>query len=328
MSTATDAWTVEAVALIGVFALTLYAIFGGADFGGGVWDLFASGPRRGAQRRAIARAMGPVWETNHVWLIFVIVLLFTCFPSFFALLATRLYVPLMLVLVGIVLRGAAFTFSAHGHRAARTSLAWGAVFGVASTLTPWCFGAAAGSLALGTFAWFNPFAIAIGCFAVAISAQLAAVFLTVESEGAVREDFRLRAIAATSVVAAIGALALLAALNYGPQIFIRLTTGAAGIAVGWAMLLGVAVLALLVARRYVLGRVAVVLEVIAVLCGWYAAQGTDVVPGHESLFATAAPEVTLRFFLWITIAGAVFLIPSLVLLFALFKGRNPAVERG
>src|ERR1700687_4664982 len=122
----------ELVAGILWLALTAYAVLAGADFGGGVWDLFASGPRAHEQRSAIAEAMGPVWEANHVWLIFMVTGLFTAFPTAFAVLSIALYLPFTIAVVGIVLRGAAFAFRAHGETTAGELSAWGIVFGVAS----------------------------------------------------------------------------------------------------------------------------------------------------------------------------------------------------
>jgi len=164
-------------------ALNAYALLGGADFGGGVWDLLARGPRQERQRELIADAIGPVWEANHVWLILAIVLLFTCFPPAFALLGTRLHIPLSLVLIGIVLRGSAFTFwryggGAHGDREQRR---WGLLFAVASLITPLLLGATVGAIASGRLgeggrgtgdgfyatyvaSWLNPFALAVGLF--------------------------------------------------------------------------------------------------------------------------------------------------------------------
>src|SRR5690349_12175088 len=105
--------TAEIVGAVAVAALLAYAVLAGADFGGGIWDLLARGPREEAQRSAITTAMGPVWEANHVWLIFLIVLLFSCFPAAFAALSVAFFVPFHLVLAGIVLRGAAFVFRSH-----------------------------------------------------------------------------------------------------------------------------------------------------------------------------------------------------------------------
>jgi len=137
-------------------ALIAYAVLAGADFGGGIWDAFARGPRRDAQRDAIAHAMGPVWEANHVWLIFVVVLLFTCFPSAYAALGEGLFVPFHLVLLGIILRGAAFVFRAYSPRSVRRpgrpgrgARRWGAVFGAASVITPVLLGMCLGAVSAG-----------------------------------------------------------------------------------------------------------------------------------------------------------------------------------
>ena len=156
------------VALVMLAALTLYALFGGADYGGGVWDLFASGPRRQAQRDLISRAIGPVWEANHVWLILVVVVLFTAFPDAFYVVMTRLHLPISLMLVGIVLRGSAFTFRTYDlspgadHR-------WNHRFSIPSAITPILLGSIIGSIATGKLEapggpslWFSPFPMAVG----------------------------------------------------------------------------------------------------------------------------------------------------------------------
>ena len=132
-----------------VVALNGYVLLGGADFGGGVWDLLASGPRRDSQRALIAEAMGPIWEANHVWLIIVVVLLFTCFPPAFAALSITLHIPLTLMLIGIVLRGSAFTFRAHHGEDSAMPLYWGRVFAIASAATPVFLGICLGAVASG-----------------------------------------------------------------------------------------------------------------------------------------------------------------------------------
>src|SRR5690242_17175810 len=128
-------------------ALNAYALLGGADFGGGVWGLLASGPRKQRQRELIAHAIGPVWEANHVWLILAVVLLFTSFPPAFARLGTLLHIPLSLALIGIVLRGSAFTFWRYG--GAEEQRYWGVVFAIASLITPCLLGTTAGAIASG-----------------------------------------------------------------------------------------------------------------------------------------------------------------------------------
>ena len=161
-------------------SLTTYALLGGADYGGGVWDLLASGPSAERQRATIARAIGPVWEANHVWLIAAIVILFTGFPRAFAAVSIYLHVPLLVVLVGIVLRGSAFVFRAYGPQDPRHERLWGRVFAVASTVTPLFLGVVVGAITegrlpethTGSFAdvfvmpWLTPFAVSVGVFAL------------------------------------------------------------------------------------------------------------------------------------------------------------------
>src|SRR5512145_994232 len=130
-------------------SLTFYALLGGADFGGGVWDMFASGSRKRAQRELIAEAIGPVWEANHVWLILVVVLLFTAFPPAFAAMATALHIPLTLMLIGVVLRGSAFTFRSYDRRTDDVQRRWGRVFSMTSLITPILLGVTVGSVSSG-----------------------------------------------------------------------------------------------------------------------------------------------------------------------------------
>ncbi|MGH7657187.1 MAG: cytochrome d ubiquinol oxidase subunit II, partial [Gemmatimonadales bacterium] len=206
----------SAVWLAGVIALALnaYVILAGADFGGGVWDLLARGPRREEQRRLIANAIGPIWEANHVWLILAVVLLFTCFPPVYARLGVVLHIPLTLMLFGIVLRGSAFVFRGHFTSHDPASHRWGRVFAIASLVTPILLGISIGAVASGRVGsaegsfsqtylepWLTPFALGVGIMALVLFAFLAAVYLTLEAEEKMlREDFRRRALA-TGIVA-------------------------------------------------------------------------------------------------------------------------------
>jgi hypothetical protein len=200
----------EIVAGIMVLALNAYVLMGGADFGGGVWDLLASGPRRDAQRDLIAKSIAPIWEANHVWLIVVVVLLFTAFPVAFSTLAIVLHIPITLMLIGVVLRGSAFMFRSYGSRAGAARHRWGVAFAAASAVTPVLLGTIIGAIATGDVAtaygrvgaatfpqvfiapWLAPFPIAVGLFALALFAFLAAVYLTIEAkdDAALRDDFR------------------------------------------------------------------------------------------------------------------------------------------
>src|SRR5467141_1505886 len=215
-------------------ALNAYVVLGGADFGGGVWDLFALGPRKERQRELIAEAIGPVWEANHVWLILAIVLLFTCFPPAFARLGTLLHIPLSLVLIGIVLRGSAFTFWRYG--ADEEQRYWGALFAIASLITPLLLGTLVGAIAsarIGDLAlqpglpfagvyvwpWLSKFTLAVGVFALTTFAFLAAVYLTLETGyRALQEDFRWRALGAGVALAGAAALVLVLSGRRAPLV--------------------------------------------------------------------------------------------------------------
>ncbi len=328
-----------AILLLGVL---LYALLGGADFGGGIWDLLAGGPRAAEQRQVIAHAIGPIWEANHVWLIFVIVLVFTVFPPVFAALSIALYIPLSLALLGIVFRGAAFIFRTPARNVATGAGVWDRVFAVASTVTPVFFGMCAGAVASGQIrlvsglpvsdpwrTWLAPFPLAIGLLALATCAYLAAVYLTLETTGELQEDFRRRALGAGAVFAVLAALALILARSGAPWIWHGLTSRAAVIAVplgiGLALLSGWAVFA----RRYRLARVAAAAEVALLLAGWALAQYPYLVVPDQTFENAAASPAMMRAALVTFGIGAFFLAPSLWLLFRVFKADLPgAVDVG
>jgi cytochrome d ubiquinol oxidase subunit II len=312
--------------LVGLGALVLYAVFGGADFGGGVWDLLASGPRRDAQRAAITDAIGPVWESNHVWLIFAVVILFTCFPPAFADMATGLNAPLCFALVGIVMRGAAFVFRNYATDSPALVALWTVVFGIASLVAPFWFGDAIGALATGHYAWRSLFALSTGVFAIAVCAQIAAVFLVNEVTAAdLREDFRRRGIFSTLAVWIVGLAPTAIAYARDRPFFMAFLAPAALVATGAAVLLGLIVMVALTARLWQLARVAVGCEALAILVGWFGAQAPALVPGRYTYLQAASSDAMIVAFLIATAIGAALLIPSLLLLFAVFKGpRRPA----
>lgn len=316
-----------AAAGVVLLAIALYAVFGGADFGGGVWDLLASGPRREAQRDAITEAIGPVWESNHVWLIFAWVTAFTCFPPAYADAATGLNAPLTIALIGVVLRGAAFVFRNYAHDIVVAARSWSVVFGAASILAPFFLGDAVGAIATGSYAWTSGFALAVGAFAVALCAQVAAVFLLLETDDeALRGDFRRRAIYATIAVWLLGVIPPAIARTTDPPLFAAFLGAPALISIGVAVVLGVAVMLLVSRGLDLAARVAVAAEVVAVLGGWFGAQLPAIVPGRWTIVTAASPDATLVAYLVAAACGAVVLIPSLWYLFATFKG--PARERG
>jgi cytochrome d ubiquinol oxidase subunit II len=310
-----------------------YAVLAGADFGGGVWDALASGPRATQQRQAIAEAMGPVWEANHVWLIFLIVGLFTAFPVAFGVLATALYLPFTLALIGIVLRGAAFAFRAHSRPATGPIETWGVVFGAASIITPAFLGAAAAAVASGAIrapreqlasgfgaGWTTLFALDLALLAVALCAYLAATYLMVETEGKpdLQADFRQRALVAAIVSGLLAVAGLLLAWVHAPILLAGLLGPALPLLV-LALVNGPIALVAVWKTHPHIARLAVVAQVVFVLLAWAVAQWPYLVPPDLTLQATAAPPETISLLL-VTIAGGMaVLLPSLYLLFRVFK---------
>jgi cytochrome d ubiquinol oxidase subunit II len=323
----------DVVAGVIFVALNAYAVLGGADFGGGVWDLLALGPRKERQRELIAEAIGPVWEANHVWLILAIVLLFTCFPPAFARLGTLLHIPLSLVLIGIVLRGSAFTFWRYG--ADQEQRYWGMVFAIASLVTPFLLGTTAGALASGALGegagegfyptyvapWLNPFPLSVGLFALVAFAFLAAVYLTLEArERELQEDFRRRALASGVGLFVAAVVALLLSLDGAPRVRDGLIFAA------WALPLhlltaaaAITALAALGVRRWRVARVAAVTQVSLILWGWALSQYPYILPPDLSIASAAAPAATLRLVLGALALGTVVLLPSLYYLLRVFK---------
>ena len=318
--------------------VVIYALTGGADFGGGIWDLLARGSRANEQRLEIARAIGPIWEANHVWLIFVIVLTFTCFPPVFAAISTALYIPLSLILVGIALRGGAFIFRAYAHDVVTAQRNWGHVFAASSAITPMLFGMCAGAVASGEIrvidgevtssywtTWLAPFPIAIGLLAVATCAYLAAVYLCVETSGELQEDFRRRALGAAVAFAILGTIALPLAVQGAPTFMKGMWYREVWTLIPVAVVLGLVTIGSTWTRRYRLARVTAALGVTVVLAGWALAQYPYLVVPDLTLESTAADDAMLIVALVAYGLGALLLVPSLVVLFALFKGHNPAV---
>jgi cytochrome bd ubiquinol oxidase subunit II len=322
---------------VGMAAVMAYAVLAGADFGGGVWDLFATGPRAEQQRAAIGRAMGPVWEANHVWLIFVIVILFSGFPPAFAALSVALFWPFHLVLVGIVLRGAAFVFRAHGQEATGHRLGWGPVFGGASLITPLLLGMCLGAVSSGRIrvvdgqvtpgselAWLSPLSWATGLLGLTLCVYLATVYLTLESEELVREDFRRRALGTWLVGGVLSIGTLLLTIADAPHLWSGLTGPPALLVVAAGMALAPASALGLWTRHFGWARVCAAGQVVLLLAGWALAQWPYVIYPDVRLFESAAPDATLRALLATLPFGLGLLLPSLGLLFFVFKGRNPA----
>ena len=318
-------------------ALIFYAVTGGADFGGGMWDLLATGLRAEAQRNAIDKAIGPIWEADHVWLILVIVILFTGFPRAFAVMMTALNIPFTLMLIGIVLRGSAFTFRKYDVKSQEVHRRWSTLFGAASFFTPFIQGVTLGALstgeirivdgrlATGFFAgWLTPFALACGLFALALFAFLAATYLTVDpsAEPNVQNDFRLRALWSGSALAPIAFVVFITSKQGASAMYHGLTQWWAPLLIGTTLCFAIAALSSLWLRRFAVARVAAIGEVTLILGGWSLSQYPKLITPDVTIFNAAAPAITLRLLIYALVAGAVVLFPSLFFLFRIFKGKE------
>ncbi|MEP6917063.1 MAG: cytochrome d ubiquinol oxidase subunit II [Acidobacteriota bacterium] len=317
-------------------ALAAYAVLAGADFGGGVWDLVSRGPRASAQRKTIADAIGPVWEANHVWLIFFIVLLFTCFPRAYAAASVALFWPLHLVLIGIVLRGSSFVFRAYGPPGVTAEAVWGRVFGAASAVSPVLLGMCLGTLSSGGIqfaggqvapssqsAWLSPFPLVVGLLALALCAYLAAVYLVMESAGALAEDFRRRALAAWIVAGIVSVATLAVAAREAPHLWRNLSSWPALGLLIFGALLAPASLAALWRGHFRWARALGAGQVITLLAGWAAAQWPYLIYPGLTIQQAVAPHSTLAFTAGTLPFGLALLVPALWFLFSVFKGRTP-----
>jgi cytochrome bd ubiquinol oxidase subunit II len=317
-----------AAAVILFAGVVLYATFGGADFGAGFWDLTAGGPEAGRRpRELIDGAIGPVWEANHVWLIFCLVVLWTSFPAGFAAIMTTLYVPLGLAALGIVLRGSGFAFRKVAVGLAGRQAA-GATFASSSVITPFFFGTVAGGIASGRVpaagagdavrSWVNPTSFLGGTLAVVVCAYLAAVFLTAEarsrSDDALEAWFRRRAFAAAGVAGGVALTGVFVLRADGGRLFDHLlgdglpllvVSGAAGLSA-----------VVLIARGSLRGvRLLATAAVAAVVAGWGVAQYPYLLGTHVRIAEAAAPPATLAGIVAVFVAAAVLVGPSLGLLF-------------
>jgi cytochrome bd ubiquinol oxidase subunit II len=314
---------------------TFYALFGGADFGAGFWDLIAGGAERGERPRAlIQRSLTPVWEANHVWLIFILVVLWTAFPPAFSAVMTTLYVPIALAALGIVLRGSGFAFrksivALSGRRAA------GATFAISSLLTPFFMGAVVGAIAAGNVpaagngpafsSWLQPLPLLTGALFLASGAYLAAVFLIGDArrsgDEALQAYFARRALAGAALAGAVAALGLLALHAEARYVFDRLVDQGLPLVV-LSALCGLGVLAILIAtlRRRGSARSTYLRPlaggaVTAVIWGWGVAQFPYLLPTSLKITQSAAPGDTLTAVIVVFIAAAVLVLPALGLLY-------------
>ncbi len=320
-----------AVAAVLLLAVVAYAIFGGADFGAGFWDLTAGGPERGAHSRAtIEHSIGPVWEANHVWLIFIFVILWTSFPEAYASITLTLFVPLTLAALGIVLRGASFAFRKAVVQLRHRRL-FGAGFALASVLVPYCMGAVAGGIASGrvpaggqagdpVHSWINPTSILGGILAVAAAAYLAAVYLVWDarrlSDNEMTEYFRRRAIIAATVVGVLGVIGIFVLRADASYLFQGLTSRALPLVI-LGTLCGVAALVLLLRDAPRGARLLAVVAVASVIIGWAVAQWPYILPQTLTFSAAASPTGTLTAVLIVVVLAVLIVGPGFILLYVL-----------
>jgi cytochrome d ubiquinol oxidase subunit II len=323
--------------------LAAYAVLGGADFGSGFWELVAGrGPRGEAIREHAHRAMGPVWEANHVWLIFVLVVCWTAYPTAFGSIMSTLVVPLFIAAVGIILRGTAYALRS-GVISVREERAVGWLFSLSCVLTPFALGAAIGGIASGRVpvgnaagnlitSWVNPTSIAVGVMSVVTAAYLAAVYLAADAQRLREPDlvaaFRARALAAGVVAGAVAAGGLVVLRFDARSLFDDLVGGAGLPALLVSVVAGLATMLLVRAGRYEPARFAAAVAVAAIIAGWGLAQNPNFLPGL-TVREAAAGNATLWATIIATALGAVVLLPSLALLFGLLlRGRfDPGAER-
>ena len=318
----------DAVAGILFLGVVAYALFGGADFGSGLWDLTAGNARRGGPLRAlIDKAIGPVWEANHVWLIFVLVYLWTAFPTGFAAIMETLFVPFSLAGGGIVLRGSAFAFRKFAPDMARARI-FGALFAASSVITPFLFGTIAGAVASGRVpadgagdrwsSWTGPTSLVGGSLAVLTTSFLAATFLVAEAdrEGdrGLADGCRRRALGAGMVTGAAALAGIVPLRDDTPELFDGLTGRALPLVVLSAVA-GVIALVALWYRRSALARVSAGAAVASVVAGWGVAQYPSLLVDQLELADAAGARTTLWALLVTFGIIAVTVVPALVYLY-------------
>ncbi len=319
------------IALIMVAALIIYVLTGGADFGGGVWDLFAQGKRSQSQRNLIAAVLAPIWESNHIWLILLVVLMFVCFPLAYSRILTFLHFPTTIMLFGIVLRGSAFVFRKYDEGSDRLKRLWSVMFAIGSVITPFFLGVILGAITIEqadttdlVFSWLKPFPIFCGVLTLVICAYLAAIYLIIEtSDQDLQGDFRMRALIAGGALLICTLAGTWISYFEARYLFYELTKGS--FAVPLQILTAItAILAIfmLIRRRYRLARYFAVGQVAFIMFGWMITQYPDLITGQLTIAEAAAPRNVLVTTLIILAIGSCLLAPALLYLFKVFRRRR------
>jgi cytochrome d ubiquinol oxidase subunit II len=320
---------VDGCAVILWVGVMLYALLAGADFGAGFWDLTAGGAERGRRPRGLVdRAIGPVWEINHVWLIFCLVVLWTAFPPAYSAILSTLFIPLTLAALGIVLRGSGFAFRKMSVRLG-VQRVYGATFAIASVLTPFFLGAALGGIASGRVppgnaagdiwtSWANPSGAIVGALAVATCAYLASVYLIADArrlgQPELERYFTRRALGIGVVAGAIALAGIFVLRSDAPYVYGRLTDQALPLVLVSAAC-GVAVLVLLALGRPRGTRLLAAGAVAAVIWAWGVAQWPYLLPESLTVAGGAGDESTLKWVLIVFAIAVVLVIPSIGLVF-------------
>jgi cytochrome d ubiquinol oxidase subunit II len=324
-------------AVVMVIALVLYILFGGADYGAGFWDLFSGGPLKEEQENLIASAIQPIWEANHVWLILIFVLLFAGFPRAFGAIMTALFVPILLMLLGIVLRGSSFVFRAYSTDNSRMQRTCGYVFSASSSFTPIVAGMLLASLSDDRvlvardeslngylFNWLNPFSLCVGLFTLALFAYLAATYLTVEAPSQeLRDAFRRRAFAAGLITACFAGVSFVLTEWYARGLRAGLLHSRLALCAE-----AVAIVSFIVAELALyLGGIMLARWMVAIFAAgsvsaWASAQYPYISRPYSTIFNSTLSELVVRDVLLASIAGAVALFPSLAILFYVFKDQR------
>lgn len=323
--------------------LVLYVLTGGADFGGGVWDLLARKEERSVVRGHIERAIGPIWEANHVWLIFLIVVSFTVFPRAYSVVSVAFHLPLLVALLGIILRGSSFVFRSYGMWNRDAQRGWGIVFGIGSVVTPVALGMTLAGMSSGqvqvsgrmvtsapTAGWTSPFAFVVGLFALALFSLLAAAHLAGrahrQGDKNLARYFERRVVVAEAVAGLLAAVALWRANVDAPLLFDGLWDRA------WTLPLHIAtaaaalvVLAGVFTKRPLLMRAAAMVQVALVVIGWGAAMNGAIVLGAVTLENAGTRPETLDAVALPLVVGSALLVPALIWLFSVFE--RPARPR-
>jgi cytochrome d ubiquinol oxidase subunit II len=329
------------IAVVLLLALAAYAVLGGADFGAGFWDLIAGGPERGeAPRDVIEHSVGPVWEANHVWLVFIFVVTWSAFPTAYESIWLTMFVPLTIAAFGIVLRGASFAFR-KSVKTLRFRRLFGGGFAISSVLVPFCMGAIAGGIASGqvpsggragdpVHSWLNPTSLVTGVLAVAVAAYVAAVYLVWDArrsgKTAMVEYFRRRAVLAAVVAAVLSVIGLVLVHDEAPHVFDGLTSRALPVVL-LSVVCGAGALVLLVRDATRGARVLAVAAVAGIIVAWGVAQWPYLLPETLTVQDAAAPAGTLTALAVAVVAALLIVLPGFVLLFVLVQ-RHLLPEEG